>query len=207
MSLSPYALILKIRHFLYDKGIIKTRTAETFTISVGNITVGGTGKTPHTEMLLRMLAVQAGKTGSVEEGIEQLYAFLNKNGIDTANTLIYDGSGLSRDNQITAGTLLDVLSLMSTSPYFSYYYDSLATPDDRGDLILLRRFLRPFKRTRDVHVKGGTIDGVKAQAGYVKDKNGRLIAFAFIANNLPDKSEDINRFYEELIKKLLSLPD
>ena len=29
----------------------------------------------YAEMLLRMLAVQAGKTGSVEEGIEQLYAF------------------------------------------------------------------------------------------------------------------------------------
>lgn len=160
----------------------------------------------YAEMLLRMLAVQAGKTGSVEEGIEQLYAFLNKNGIDTANVLIYDGSGLSRDNQITARTLLDVLSLMSTSPYFSYYYDSLATPDDRGDLILLRRFLRPFKRTQDVHVKGGTIDGVKAQAGYIKDKNGRLITFAFMANNLPDKSEDINRFYEALIKLLLQQP-
>ena len=160
----------------------------------------------YAEMLLRMLAVQAGKTGSVEEGIEQLYAFLNKNSIDTANVLIYDGSGLSRDNQITARTLLDVLSLMSTSPYFSYYYDSLATPDDRGDLILLRRFLRPFKRTQDVHVKGGTIDGVKAQAGYIKDKNGRLITFAFMANNLPDKSEDINRFYEALIKLLLQQP-
>ena len=161
----------------------------------------------YAEMLLRMLAVQAGKAGSVEEGVKQLYAFLNKNGIDTQNMLLYDGSGLSRDNQITARTLVELLSVMAGSPYFPYYYQSLATPDDRGDLILLRRFLRPFKRGRDVHVKGGTIDGVKAQAGYVKDKNGRLIAFAFMANNLLDKNEDINRFYEELLKKLLLLPD
>ena len=54
--LSPYYLALKFRHFLYDKGIRKSRPAEVPTISVGNVTVGGTGKTPHTEMLLRLLA-------------------------------------------------------------------------------------------------------------------------------------------------------
>ena len=33
-----------------------------------------------------------------------------------------------------------------------------------------------------------------------------MITFAFMANNLPDKSEDINRFYEALIKLLLQQP-
>ena len=160
----------------------------------------------YAEMLLRMLAVQAGRSGSIAEGINQLYAFLQKNGISTENVLLYDGSGLSRDNQITAQTLVDVLLLMAKRPYFKYYYESLATPDDRGDLLLLRYFLRPFKRTQDIHVKGGTIDGVKAQAGYAKDRRGQLVAFAFIANNLVAKNESINRFYESLLKLLLQLP-
>lgn len=55
MSISPYALIIRIRHFLYNKGIKKSSTPDTPTISFGNITVGGTGKTPHTEMILRAL--------------------------------------------------------------------------------------------------------------------------------------------------------
>lgn len=160
----------------------------------------------YAEMLLRMLAVQAGQSGSVAEGIKQLYAFLQANGISTHDLVLYDGSGLSRDNQLPAQTLLEVLVFMSTRPNFPYYYDSLATLDDRGDLLLLRYFLHPFKRTQDVHVKGGTIDGVKAQAGYAKDRNGRLIAFAFIANNLLDKDESINRFYEDVLKLLLQLP-
>lgn len=50
-----YRLILKTRHFLYGKGIKKSFKADVPTICVGNISVGGTGKTPHTEMLLRML--------------------------------------------------------------------------------------------------------------------------------------------------------
>ena len=161
----------------------------------------------YAEMLLRMLAVQAGEKGSISNGIQQIHAFLQRHGIPSDNLIIYDGSGLSRDNQITAQILLEVLQQMTFDPNFAYYYETLATPDDRGDLLLLRRFLRPFNRVKDVHVKGGTLDGVKAQAGYVKDKNGRLIAFVFIANNLLDKNEDINRFYEALIKMLLQQPN
>ena len=54
--LAPYYITLKIRHALYDSGIRKVHTAEIPTVSVGNVTVGGTGKTPHTEMLLRLLS-------------------------------------------------------------------------------------------------------------------------------------------------------
>ena len=53
--LFPYWLILKMRHFMFASGLRKSKSAEVPTICVGNITVGGTGKTPHTEMILRTL--------------------------------------------------------------------------------------------------------------------------------------------------------
>ncbi len=53
--LFPYWLTLKFRHLFYNIGLLKSQEAEVPTICVGNITVGGTGKTPHTEMIIKML--------------------------------------------------------------------------------------------------------------------------------------------------------
>ena len=46
------------RNWLFDSEILKAKEFERPVICVGNITVGGTGKTPHTEMLIRMLKDQ-----------------------------------------------------------------------------------------------------------------------------------------------------
>lgn len=50
-----YGLITAIRNFLYDSGILKTVEFAFPVICVGNITVGGTGKTPHTEYIAALL--------------------------------------------------------------------------------------------------------------------------------------------------------
>lgn len=56
LILFPYWLVLRVRHFAYDKGfIVKSRPADVPTVCIGNITAGGTGKTPHAEMILDML--------------------------------------------------------------------------------------------------------------------------------------------------------
>ena len=54
--LFPYYLTLKLRNFCYDKQFLcKSVEAEVPTICIGNVTAGGTGKTPHAEMILRTL--------------------------------------------------------------------------------------------------------------------------------------------------------
>ena len=50
-----YGLGVRIRNMLFDMDILKSRSFTMPVISVGNITVGGAGKTPHVEYLVRLL--------------------------------------------------------------------------------------------------------------------------------------------------------
>ncbi|MBO4802900.1 MAG: tetraacyldisaccharide 4'-kinase [Bacteroidaceae bacterium] len=50
-----YGFGVWLRNFCFDTGLLKEQNIERPSICIGNLTVGGTGKTPHTELLLRML--------------------------------------------------------------------------------------------------------------------------------------------------------
>lgn len=51
-----YGWITQFRNFLYDKGILKSYSFDIPVIAVGNVSVGGTGKTPQIEYLIRLLS-------------------------------------------------------------------------------------------------------------------------------------------------------
>lgn len=53
-----YGLILAIRHDLYDTHLLPSHEVDVPTICVGNLAVGGTGKTPHIEYLIRLLSTR-----------------------------------------------------------------------------------------------------------------------------------------------------
>lgn len=59
LLLSPFSLlyyaVTSLRNYGYDAGLKKTYQSATFSINVGNLTVGGTGKTPHIEYIATLL--------------------------------------------------------------------------------------------------------------------------------------------------------
>ena len=50
-----YGLITDVRNYFYDKGLFQSKSFRIPIINVGNITVGGTGKSPQVEYLIRLL--------------------------------------------------------------------------------------------------------------------------------------------------------
>jgi len=51
----PYGMAVGLRNWLFDVGVLKSKAYSIPVISVGNITVGGSGKTPHVEYLVKLL--------------------------------------------------------------------------------------------------------------------------------------------------------
>src|SRR5690554_2754168 len=50
-----YGFVVYVRNRLYDLNLFKSKEFDVTVISIGNITVGGTGKTPHVEYLVELL--------------------------------------------------------------------------------------------------------------------------------------------------------
>lgn len=65
-----YGLVVYLRNCFFDWGWLKSRQFKTAIISVGNITVGGTGKTPHTEYIIQLLQQQF-KVAMVSRGYKR----------------------------------------------------------------------------------------------------------------------------------------
>ena len=51
-----YRMVVSLRHKLFDCGLLKSKKFDIPIICIGNITVGGTGKTPMSEMLINYMA-------------------------------------------------------------------------------------------------------------------------------------------------------
>ncbi len=66
-----YGFITSIRNYLYDKGILKSHAFDVPIIAVGNLSVGGTGKTPQIEYLIRLLSPQY-KVATLSRGYKRI---------------------------------------------------------------------------------------------------------------------------------------
>lgn len=82
-----YGLVTTIRNFLFEKGILKSNSFNLPVIVVGNLSVGGTGKTPQIEYLVRMLCEKY-KVATLSRGYKrQSEGFVLAGANDNALTL------------------------------------------------------------------------------------------------------------------------
>lgn len=64
----PYAAVMDIRNWMFDHGWLHERAFTIPTVCIGNLTVGGTGKTPHTEWLVQHLIDNGQCVGILSRG-------------------------------------------------------------------------------------------------------------------------------------------
>lgn len=115
------------------------------------------------ETLLRTYALRRGKEGSTEAGAREETDFWRKKGMPMEGVKIVDGSGLSRQNRLTASFLANVLKDMAVDVDYASYFP-LA-----GQEGTLRGFLKDSELDAYIAMKTGSMNGVQCYAGYKLD--------------------------------------
>src|SRR5438034_11537148 len=67
-----YARLVQLRLFLYRKRVFRERTLGCLVISIGNLTVGGTGKTPIVEKFARALQIGGRRVAILSRGYKSV---------------------------------------------------------------------------------------------------------------------------------------
>ena len=127
-----------------------------------------------------------GKPGTWKKGGKAVKAILQKNtGIDFKDTVIVDGSGLSRYNLITPEKLVALLHYAYHNEKIrNDFYSSLPIAAIDGTL---QNRMKQVKPSPKVHAKTGTMHGVSALSGYVETKSKQTLIFSIIYNGIPGK--------------------
>lgn len=93
---------------------------------------------------------------------------------------IVDGSGLSKENRMSAAQYTQLLAVQYQQSYFSSYLASLPIVGVSGTA---KNLCKGQAAQGKVYAKSGSITGIKAYAGYVDLPNGGRAAFTLIAND------------------------
>ena len=134
-----YGLGVGFRNMLFDIGLLKSRSFDVPMIAVGNITVGGTGKTPHTEYLVTLLKdkfkvavlsrgykrkthgfVLADSTSTAREIGDEPYQMLLKYGDNV--TIAVDGKRSRGVDILTSDTVVKDIDVVLLDDAFQHRY-------------------------------------------------------------------------------------
>ena len=140
------------------------------------------------EGLLRLTALAEHRPATWQGGTAAVRAVLTGYGVPLAGVKLYDGSGLSRSDRMTASALAALVAL-SVEPRYDKQlwplFDGLPVAGRDGTLAASEhRFTtRPSSCAAGrVHAKTGSLHDADALVGVTKGKDGRWKAFAFVEN-------------------------
>ena len=132
------------------------------------------------QLFLTLDAQANGPPAMLDRAGSTVRDWLKKRGLPFRELVIENGSGLSRIERISSEHLNQLLQTAWSSPVMPEYISSFALSAVDGTM---KRRLLGTGAAGQAHLKTGTLDGVRALAGYVLDARGRRWTVVGIVNH------------------------
>ena len=132
------------------------------------------------QLFLTLATAHAAPPATTARATEAVQGWLARRNLRMPELVLDNGSGLSRKERISAESLARLLVAADASPVREEFASSLAVAAMDGTV--QRRFVKGTVAGQ-AQLKTGTLDGVRAIAGYVIDNEGRRFAVVAIVNH------------------------
>lgn len=157
------------------------------------------------EQLLRVVGrdvrpEDANTAGSLLAGSQAERRLFAAAGVDLGATRVADGSGLSPQDRIAAGTLARLLTLDLSSRGGAAFVKALPRAGIEGTV----RFRSLSEALGMVRAKDGYEDGASSLAGYVQTRHHGMVTFAFIADDW-DSLDRVWQLEDEILDRVSTL--
>jgi D-alanyl-D-alanine carboxypeptidase/D-alanyl-D-alanine-endopeptidase (penicillin-binding protein 4) len=145
----------------------------------------------YTELILRTLGKvvpsQTTSNGSDRTnetaGIAVVKTFLSEAGVDATQLSLTDGSGLSRNDMVTAEATVQLLTYMLHHRYAAAFREALPIAGVDGTL---KNRMKGTVAENNLRAKTGTLSAASSLSGFVTTAAGEELVFSIMVNNYPD---------------------
>lgn len=150
------------------------------------------------EYLLKYLSLQRAKQGSFDKGIDELKNYWKNRGVDVSQWQLYDGSGLTKNNLLTARSLNKLLIYMhSDSRYSDAFIASFPIAGVNGTV---RNVFKNTPLAGKAYLKSGSMAKVQCYAGYIVTDGG-YYSIVVMLNGFTGKRSDTVSQIEKVISE------
>lgn len=132
------------------------------------------------QLLLTMAAERGSIPATAAAASALVQSWLNANGIPATELILENGSGLSRNERISAATMARVLQRAWRSPTMPEFIASLPIAGIDGTM---KKRVQTMGVVGNAHIKTGSLADVASMAGYVTARSGRHLLVVCIVNH------------------------
>jgi D-alanyl-D-alanine carboxypeptidase/D-alanyl-D-alanine-endopeptidase (penicillin-binding protein 4) len=138
---------------------------------------------------------------SEDRGVDAVKSFLKTAGIRPESLDLNDGSGLSRNDMVTADSTVQLLTYMSRHRYAAVFRDALPIAGVDGTL---RNRMKGTVAEGNLRAKTGSLSSAASLGGYVTTTAGEKLVFTIMVNNYPSDVDPRNMCIDPIAVLLAS---
>jgi len=157
----------------------------------------------HAELMLREVARITRGAGTRESGLQELGAWLASIGISAEEWRAEDGSGLSRNDEVSPRAVTKLLSAMAGSKNGAAWLSLLPVGGEDGTLANRLCCASDTGAAKQVRAKTGTLTRAITLSGYVDSKTRGRLAFSILVNNFSAPLADVRAWVDKIALALV----